>query len=73
MFQYDLSLGHISSPTGKGRTTYHCNGTAGTIFLYRSKRRNKDETVVTFTAHDERSAVGDHLFKKWVDQAIKMI
>ena len=43
--------------------TYHWDGTAGTIFLYGSKRKNEDEAVVTFTAQDEGSAAGDHRFK----------
>ena len=50
-------------PRQGSRTTYHPDGTAGTIFLYGSKRRNKEETVVTFTAQDEGLAAGDHRFK----------
>ena len=34
---------------------------------------NEDDTVITFTAQDEGSAAGDHRFKKWVDQTIRMI
>ena len=60
--QYDLSLGHIRPRQGS-RTTYHSDGTAGTIFLHGSKIRNKDETAVTFTAQDEGPAAGDHRFK----------
>ena len=56
-------VGPHSSPTGC-RTTYHWDGTAGTIFLYGSKIRNKDETAVTFTAQGEGPAAGDHRFKK---------
>ena len=62
ILQYDLSLDHIRPRQGS-RTTYHWDGTAGTIFLYGSKRRNKDETAVTFTAQVEGSAAGEHRFK----------
>ena len=41
----------------------HPDGTAGTIFLYGSKKRNKDETAVTLTAQDEGPVAGDHRFK----------
>ena len=49
-------------------------GTARTIFLYGSKRRNKDETTVTFTAQDEGSAAGDQAIgKNELIQAIGMV
>ena len=60
--QYDLSLGRVRPRQGS-HTTYHSDGTAGTILLYGSKIRNKDETAVTFTAQDEGLVAGDHRFK----------
>ena len=68
--QYDLSLGHIRARQGS-RTTYHPDGTAGTIFLYGSKRRNKDETAVTFAAQDEGLAAGDERFKNGMNRLSK--
>ena len=70
ILQYDLSLGHIHPRQGS-RTTYHPDGTAGTIFLYGSKRRNKDETAVTFTAQDEGPAAGDDRFKNGMNRLSK--